>query len=65
MCSPTFLIFSLIYAIMILGSIGVAAVATFNIKRPMLDYVRRDAARSAAAGGPRLAVWQRTVIRLI
>ncbi|MBP3463470.1 MAG: hypothetical protein ACI4VN_05095 [Clostridia bacterium] len=46
----------------ILGAIALAVVITVLIKRPMLQYVRRDAART---GGPRLRTWQQVLIRIL
>lgn len=46
----------------ILGASILALIATIAVKRPMWEYVRRDAAR---AGGPRLRTWQQVLIRIL
>ncbi len=43
----------------------VAAIATVSIKRPMLQYVRRDRVRPANVGGPRLHPAVRVILTLI
>lgn len=43
----------------------VAAIATVSIKRPMLQYVRRDRARPANVGGPRLHPAVRFILTII
>lgn len=51
--------------LVVLGAIAVAVIVTVMIKRPMLRYLRRDAARPASAGGPRIPNWMRIVLTLI
>lgn len=51
--------------LVVLGAIAVAGIITVVIKRYIFGVLRRDAARPASVGGPRIPGWAALILRLI